>query len=146
MTLSLPPLRERPEDIAPLCAYLIEKHAPGRKVALDRRALAALTRYPFPGNVRQLENEIRRALVMAEDRIELEDLSPELALDASHVTADPLDLRGQVDQLERHLIRQALVAASGNHTRAARALGVSRYGLQKMIRRLELGADDEQVN
>jgi transcriptional regulator with GAF, ATPase, and Fis domain len=47
-----------------------------------------------------------------------------------------------VDQLERRLIRQALEAAAGNQTRAARILGVSRYGLQKMIRRLELGDED----
>jgi transcriptional regulator with GAF, ATPase, and Fis domain len=144
VTLALPPLRERAEDISPLCAHFIDAHAQGRKVVFDPRALAALARYSWPGNVRQLENEIRRALVMAEDRIELAHLSPELTLDAPGAAVDPLDLRAQVDQLERRLIRQALSAAAGNHTRAARSLGVSRYGLQKMIRRLDLG--DEPAN
>ena len=95
--------------------------------------------------MRQLENEIRRALVMAEDQIGLAELSPGLLDVEPQNAADPLDLRAQVDQLERRLIRQALQSAAGNQTRAARLLGVSRYGLQKMIRRLELG-DGEHVN
>jgi transcriptional regulator with GAF, ATPase, and Fis domain len=142
MTLRLPPLRERPEDIPPLLAHLIDKHAKGRVLEIDKRALAALTAHPWPGNVRQLENEVRRALVLADSIIMPEHLSPGLLAALPSTASDPLDLRAQVDQLERKLIRQALEAAAGNQTRAARILGVSRYGLQKMIRRLELGDED----
>jgi DNA-binding NtrC family response regulator len=106
---------------------------------IDRQALAALLRHPWPGNVRQLENEIRRALVLADAVITPEHLSPGLFDMAASAALTPLDLRGHVDQLERTLIRQALDAAAGNQTRAARMLGVSRFGLQKMIRRLALG-------
>jgi transcriptional regulator with PAS, ATPase and Fis domain len=145
VSLGLPPLRERPEDIPALIAHFIEKHARGRQVSVDRRALAALQRHAWPGNVRQLENEIRRALVMSDAEIGLTELSPGLLDLEPAGAADPLDLRAQVDQLERRLIRQALQSAAGNQTRAARMLGVSRYGLQKMIRRLELG-NGEHVN
>jgi serine/threonine-protein kinase PknK len=137
VTVALPALRERPEDIAPLVAHFVAKHAQGRSVEIDRRALAALARHAWPGNVRQLENEIRRALVLGDDVIALEHLSPALLDAGAGAGADPLDMRAQVDQLERRLIRQALDASAGNQTRAARLLGVSRYGLQKMMRRLE---------
>jgi DNA-binding NtrC family response regulator len=99
--------------------------------------LSALGRHPWPGNVRQLENEIRRALVLADGVIELEHLSPGLLDLGAAASPDPLDMRAQVDQLERRLIRQALDASAGNQTRAARMLGISRYGLQKMLRRLD---------
>jgi serine/threonine-protein kinase PknK len=135
VTLALPALRERQEDVGPLVAHFIAKHAPGRRVSIERRALARLTSHPWPGNVRQLENEIRRALVLAEDTIRVDHLSPQLAHEAEGVL-DELDLKGQVNKLERRLIRQALDAARGNQTRAARLLGVSRYGLQKMLKRL----------
>jgi serine/threonine-protein kinase PknK len=142
VVLTLPPLRDRPEDLAPLIAHFVDKHAQGRAVQIDRRALTLLDRYGWPGNVRQLENEIRRALVLADEVILPEHLSPAL-LDATGTAAkDPLDLRTQVDHLERKLIRQALESCGGNQSRAARVLGVSRYGLQKMMRRLELSLGD----
>ncbi len=137
VVLALPPLRERPEDLAPLVAHFIDIHAKRRAVKVDRRTLAALAHQPWPGNIRQLENEIRRALVLADDVILPEHLSPSLAQPAA-AARNPLDLRSQVDQLERKLIRQALQTCAGNQSRAARMLGVSRFGLQKMMRRLEL--------
>jgi transcriptional regulator with GAF, ATPase, and Fis domain len=59
-----------------------------------------------------------------------------MLLGADEAPVDPLDLRAHVDALERQLIRKALAESSGNQTRAARLLGVSRFGLQKMMRRL----------
>jgi transcriptional regulator with PAS, ATPase and Fis domain len=138
VTVELPPLRERPEDIPALVAHFVDKHAE-RPVQVEPRALAALAQHGWRGNVRELENEVRRALVMAEGTVELEHLSPAL-LSGQGDPADPLDLKAQINQLERRLIRQALEASSGNQTRAARMLGVSRYGLQKMLRRLGLAA------
>ena len=136
MQIDLPPLRERIEDIAPLAHHFLRAHARGRAVELAPAALAALGRHPWPGNVRQLENEIRRALVLSDGVITTEHLSAELAGHGAALPADPLDLRARVGELERGLIRQALEAAHGNQTRAARMLGVSRFGLQKMLRRL----------
>jgi transcriptional regulator with GAF, ATPase, and Fis domain len=135
VTVDLPPLRERPEDLAPLVEALIAKHAGERAVRIDPSTLEALTRCRFPGNVRQLENEMRRALALCGDTIGLEHLSPSL-FGGEQAPVDPLDMRAQVDALERRLIRRALEESAGNQTRAARLLGVSRFGLQKMMRRL----------
>ena len=139
--LDVPPLRERPEDLPALIASLLARYAEGRHVTVSPAALGTLTAYAWPGNVRQLENELRRALLVAENVISPEHLSaqlrPELA-SGGDVVQGPLDLKQQVDALERRLIRAALEAHDGNRTQAAEALGVSRYGLTKMRKRLEL--------
>jgi serine/threonine-protein kinase PknK len=140
VSVSVPPLRERPEDVAALVTHFVAKHARGRTLAVDRRALALLQAYAWPGNVRQLENEVQRALLLATDVVRPEHLSPALSgdkrdADAVDAPRDALDLRGQTDALERRLIRRAL-AAHDTRAAAARALGVSRFGLQKMMRRL----------
>jgi transcriptional regulator with PAS, ATPase and Fis domain len=99
-----------------------------------------LDRCPWPGNVRQLENEMRRVVVMAEDRITVAHLSDELrrlAVD-SRPRPEGLELRAHLDALERELVVRALERTSGNQTRAAGLLGVSRFGLQKMVRRLKI--------
>ena len=134
--VDLPALRERPEDVAPLVAAFLERHSGERRVRVDAAALAALRAYAWPGNVRQLENEIRRALVLADDFIGLPHISPTVRGLADDAPLDALDLKGQVDALERRLIRQALERTDGNQTRAAALLGVSRYGLSKMTKRL----------
>jgi len=85
ITLQLPPLREREGDVAHLCTYLISRHhEQGLPAAnLDPDALAALSTYSWPGNVRQLENELTRAAAFARDgRIRREDLSPEILAEA----------------------------------------------------------------
>jgi len=137
LSVRVPSLRDRREDIAPLVAHFVEKHASKKELRLDRSALAALTAYGWPGNVRQLENEILRALVLADDQIRLEHLSAPVRGEASESPPDELDLKGQVHALERRLIKAALVKA-GSQTKAAQMLGVSRYGLQKMLKRLDI--------
>jgi DNA-binding NtrC family response regulator len=89
--------------------------------------------------VRQLENEVRRALVLADDVIGEEHFSF-AGSGGSQPVADELDLRTAVDEVERRLIRRALDGAKGNQTRAAELLGISRFGLQKMLKRLVLSA------
>jgi transcriptional regulator with GAF, ATPase, and Fis domain len=137
VAIAIPPLRDRPDDIPPLVAHFVDKHAQGRSVRVERRALAQLQAYGWPGNVRQLENEIQRALVLADDVIREEHLSA--ALREGGAETDELDLKAQVEELERTLITRALERAGGNQTRAAKLLGVSRYGLQKMLKRLGSG-------
>jgi DNA-binding NtrC family response regulator len=87
-----------------------------------------------------LENELRRAIVLSEDRITREHLSEELRRAVSDALPLPegLELRAHLDALERSLVIQALERTQGNQTRAAELLGVSRFGLQKMMRRLEI--------
>jgi len=139
VSVQLPPLRERSEDIVGLVQHFVQKHAPGRSPLLSRRALARLMTQPWPGNVRQLENEVRRALILGGDVLREEHfgVSPPPSKEGGPKVSD-LNLRGQVDELERKLIRRALELAKGNQTRAAELLGVSRFGLQKMVKRLAL--------
>jgi transcriptional regulator with PAS, ATPase and Fis domain len=136
ISIAVPPLRERRDDIPLLVAHFVQKHAAGRRVKITRAAMEKLTEYPWPGNVRQLENEVRRAIVLADDAIDARDLSPEVRLGPAAAKGVGLDLRSRVDALEADLVREALDKTRGNQTRAARLLGVSRFGLQKMIKRL----------
>jgi transcriptional regulator with GAF, ATPase, and Fis domain len=139
ISVRVPPLRERYGDVSVLVQHFLKLHAPGRKVVLERAAMDALAAFGWPGNVRQLENEVRRALVLSDDHIRLEHLSREIAQASRPGRAgDEFDLRGRVDELEADLVRAALRRTDGNQTRAAELLGLSRFGLQKMMKRLEI--------
>ena len=116
-------------------------HSSGAKrKEIDGSAMARLMAYAWPGNVRELENEISRAAVFAGDRITAVDLSTHVAAggNAAEVVEEEyqsLRLRPRVERLEKLLIREALRRANGNQTKAAMALGLSRFGLQKKLRR-----------
>jgi transcriptional regulator with GAF, ATPase, and Fis domain len=141
VAVKLPPLRERREDIPLLLEHLIQKHGGGREIAVDKRAMARLLAYSWPGNVRQLENEVMRLAVLADDAIREEHLSTEIAAgggDEDLPASEDLDLRSQVERLERRLLRRALREARGNQSKASRLLGLSRFGLQKKLRRYGL--------
>ncbi len=137
VALHVPALRERAEDIPLLVEHLVRKHSPERTVNVTRAAMTKLTHFPWPGNVRQLENEVRRALVLGDGGIDVSDLSADVRRGvASGSHAGGLDLRSRVDALEAELVQEALAKAHGNQTRAAKLLGLSRFGLQKMMKRL----------
>jgi transcriptional regulator with GAF, ATPase, and Fis domain/serine/threonine protein kinase len=135
--VDVPPLRSRTGDVELLALHFIRKHAGARSVGLSRAAAALLAAYSWPGNIRQLENEIRRALVLADDVIRPEHLSPEVREGPAGGAGDlGLNVRKRIDALEEELVTTALERTSGNQTRAAELLGLSRFGLQKMMRRL----------
>ncbi len=139
ITIEVPALRDRQGDVELLVRHFVAKHAPNRSVQVRPEALALLRRYPWPGNVRQLENELRRALVLCDEVVGLGHLSPTVTEPATGDAAGGdagLDVRRRVDALERELAREALARTGGNQTRAAELLGLSRFGLQKMMRRL----------
>jgi len=162
--LRLPPLRERPEDIAPLARHFLQKSA--RELAVEPKllsddALKALQAFPFPGNVRQLENVCHWLTVMAPgQRVEVADLPPEVrdgpaaaggdigwqqALDRELAQALARGERGVGDRLEkefeRALIRRALVHTGGHRMEAAQWLGWGRNTLTRKIQ--ELGMETE---
>jgi len=129
--IALPPLRDRPGDVARLADFFLQRHGASTD-KLTREALHALERYPFPGNVRELENTLERALILAgSDPIGAEHLSfarPELVSQESWVPRIPpggLSL----EVLERELILQSLDLARGNKSQAARLLGLTRRTL-----------------
>jgi transcriptional regulator with GAF, ATPase, and Fis domain len=139
ITLAVPPLRARADDIPLLVARMLEKYAPNRALRVTRAAMDRLIQYRWPGNVRQLENEIRRAIVLTDGAIDAAHLSPSLLTPPEQEPRElGLDLRLRVDSLEAELIREALARTAGNQTQAAKLLGLSRFGLQKMIKRLQV--------
>ena len=148
--IDVPALRERLEDVPLLCEHFLRKHAgdgPPRRLARD--ALRRLAAYHWPGNVRELENELRRAAVMASgELISAADLSPRIiagpggAEGEGDAAEGDLAVRPRVERLEKTLLREALRRAHNNQTQAARLLGLSRFGLQKKLRRLA-GETDE---
>jgi serine/threonine-protein kinase PknK len=138
ITLHVPALAERRADIPLLVRHFLNKYAANRKVDLAPGVLDELCSLPWPGNVRQLENEVRRALVLADDEIRHEHLTTAFSATVAGPGAEGLNLRARLDALETQLVKKALTQTLGNQTKAAQVLGVSRFGLQKMIRRLEI--------
>ena len=150
VTLTLPPLRERPEDIPLLAhAFLARASKQTRKTfpGFAPDALWALSLHPFPGNVRELDNEILRAAALTPDNepIPARSFSPALRDRAPAAPGQPqtasnsvVPLRDAVAQAERHAIERALSAAQGNVSEAARLLEVTRAGLYKAMERLGL--------
>ena len=136
--LVVPPLRERREDILPLGRHFLQRHASevGRPLSLGESAESALVAHDWPGNVRELENAIERAAVLARtSTIEAEDLLLEEAPSRLPARSDST-LQESLDQATVVRIRSALEAAEGNRTEAARALGVDRTTLYRLMRRL----------
>jgi DNA-binding NtrC family response regulator/pSer/pThr/pTyr-binding forkhead associated (FHA) protein len=134
-TIAVPPLRDRPAEIIPLAEHFARTAAAEQArpaPALSDDAREALAGYAWPGNVRELRNALERALVLATETITAADL-PERIHDASHrvrpATPAGADVRGQLAEVERAAIVAALEADSGNQTRAARRLGLSRRAL-----------------
>ncbi|MDO9093367.1 MAG: sigma-54 dependent transcriptional regulator [Rubrivivax sp.] len=146
--ISIPPLRERPEDIPVLTDFLIKKYSEvfSRNIpGVASQAQQKLRSYAFPGNVRELENEIRRTVATVENGefITLQHLSAEIArarprpdrASPQAVTLDGRTLKDRVEQLEAALVRAALERHQGNHTHAADELGLSRVGLSNKLKR-----------
>ena len=140
--IELPPLRDRPDDIPPLARHLLRKHAllQRRDLRLSADALRWLAAQPFPGNVRQLENVIERAVTLSEgpeitpaDFVPQRGSGPQPA--AGVLPDEGLDLERHLAELELGLLRQALERTGGNRTKAAALLGMSfrqfRYRLAK---------------
>ncbi len=131
--IALPPLRERPEDVEPLVRHFA--HAQGA-ATIEPSAIAALSAHPWPGNVRELENEVRRALALDGGALLLANLSTRVRGDTEAGAGEgDLDVKRATDRLERRLVERALTRAGHNVTQAARLLGLSRFGLQKMMSR-----------
>lgn len=142
VSLHIPPLRERREDILPLIDYFIEKYAKENnrnKLTLSKEAVDSLIKYNFPGNVRELENIIERAVVLCRsETITLNDL-PNIVkgfkAEEEILQKESGSLIDQVEELEKKLIFDALSSANGNQSQAGRMLGLTernlRYKMQK---------------
>lgn len=163
VSIKLPPLRERPEDIPLLLRRFLEHHCSDMKRPMPRiskEALEAILKHDWPGNVRELENEVERLVALSSSpTVRLEDLSamirdpaahdilPSLPLATEWLDFAPIEpvrksrktkpaLQNLADS-EANLIINALKAANGNKTKAARLLGISREGLRKKLKKMD---------
>ena len=138
--IEIPPLRERPEDVPALTRHLLKKLAAQLKKRVgepSEEMLATLSRYDFPGNVRELENELERAIILAEpDAVLTEDLLSENVQAAASKDVPASALQRRTDGFEREQIRDTLKRAGGVKTKAAAELGITYRGLLKKMRRL----------
>jgi DNA-binding NtrC family response regulator len=147
--VELPPLRERWEDVPLLIAHFLHrclaKYRQDRIRGLTPRATQALTRYAWPGNVRQLENWIESAVIFAEqERIDLEHF-PGLGLRSPAAPAGALPSGLTLPELERLYIVDTLVRTGGNRTRTAVALGISLRNLHYRLRDYGISRGRESV-
>ena len=139
--VTLPPLRQRPADIANLAVYFLVESCRARNVkvrGISQRALDCLRRYDWPGNVRELQREMQRVAIFLgqNDLLTGQDLRPVIR-DASRVQ-DNDSLEGQLSIAERTIIKHALARADGNVSEAARLLEVSRSTLYRRLEQLDL--------
>jgi two-component system response regulator FlrC len=151
--LTIPPLRERPADIPVLAGHFVEKYntIDGRNVkSLSPAALGRLATLPFPGNVRELENIIERALLLSDGQcIQEKDLfiDPQTCKDAT-VAASASNMAGGIPPLplkevEKKLIYQTLEETNGNRTHAAKMLGISVRTLRNKLNEYKEGLGAE---
>jgi len=139
--IKLPPLRERREDIPVLAAHFLKRYADEYRVDLPgftQDALGALSSYNWPGNIRELENEVQRLVIGAEPGhwLEITDLSPRLRKIEGTVTRiapKQGTLKEMMEQVERWLITEALRDHGNNKTKTAVTLGITREGLHKKL-------------
>jgi DNA-binding NtrC family response regulator/ligand-binding sensor domain-containing protein len=147
--IHVPPLRERLDDIPLLAEHFLHKACRHLNKDLDGFAdsvMRMLQSYPWPGNVRELENEIYRAVALAEDGMKLQTyhFSPQIARGESlvrEILSETLSYSEALDQFRRRLIEETLRECNGNRTEAARRLGMHRPNLIRLMKRL--GIDTE---
>jgi two-component system response regulator AtoC len=151
LPIHIPPLRERNEDVPLLTAHFIRKYSQTMSknvLGIDSRALEALMNYKWYGNVRELENTIERAIVLADrENIEIENLPPEIQNFQEQISLEPLaeeeySIKKSSRFLEMNLIKKALKKTKGNHTHAAKLLEISHRALLYKIKEYGIVEDD----
>jgi two-component system, NtrC family, response regulator len=134
ISVTIPPLRERPNDVLMIAQQLLQRFAPDRKLRFSDAAKAAMRAWPWTGNVRELENRVKRASIMAEGQL-VQPADLELA-EAMNVAS--LNLKQARDDVERKILMAALDRAGSNMAQAARLLGVSRPTLYDLLAKHQL--------
>ncbi|HWY69581.1 MAG TPA: sigma 54-interacting transcriptional regulator [Terriglobales bacterium] len=149
VAITVPPLRDRREDIADLAEYFITKAAKKcnvRSKGLSEGARLCLTSYDWPGNVRELENAIERALVLGSaDAILTEDLPEAVAEAVTPAGVPATKYAGAMKDTKKQVILQALQDANGSYTEAAKTLGLHPNSLLRLIRRLDLKLEAKKM-
>jgi DNA-binding NtrC family response regulator len=156
VTIRLPPLRERAEDIAPLAEYFRERYSreSGKPVtAISEPAMRQLVKYSWPGNVRELENVIERAVVLSNQHaITAEDLPAEIrtlsrpALYSDGSGREPLwvDDNPSLEEVKKRYVLRVIHLCDGNLSQAARTLNIDRRSLYRMLTRYKVGSSAKE--
>ena len=147
--ISIPPLRERIEDIEPLTHHFLNKYAPNKDLIISKEASAYLKSYHWPGNVRELENIIERATILMNGKVlEKKDLSISLKSDLSNIYESfteegSIPMQKILESVERDLIKKGLHRTNWNKTKAAKLLGINRRLLYSKIDQYNLKEENK---
>jgi two-component system response regulator HydG len=136
MEISIPPLRDRRDDIAPLCSYFLEKHLPRsrKKIAgFAKEAMQVLMHYSFPGNVRELENIIERAIILEKGPLITPESLPQTIKMFKIETLEPDQVK-TIEELNKEYAGKVLDMMGGNKSKAAEVLGISRTSLWRILK------------
>jgi DNA-binding NtrC family response regulator len=140
--ITLPPLRERKEDIAELCHFYLRRFSLEAKknfTGISDEALEKLTGYHWPGNVRELANVMEHAVVLSQSiTITSDDLPPTTRIHEPGATLDSVSYRDAVDNFRRALVSKILAQTRGNRVAAAKTLGLHEKSLIRLIRALQI--------
>jgi DNA-binding NtrC family response regulator len=141
VTILVPPLRERVDDIPPLVEYFLRVHAPkgGKPKKISPKAMRTVMAYEWPGNVRELENAVQRAVVLSRGETIFPEHLPARVRAAGDEGSESESGGRTMREVERDAIERTLRETDGNRTHAARILGISRRTLQNKIK--EYGID-----
>jgi two-component system, NtrC family, response regulator PilR len=156
LQVGMPALREIATDIPLIAARTLARITGGNLTQLSSNALLALARYPFPGNVRELENVLERAVALADDPLKIDASDLRLTVDDNAVTqaaangapvsagnlAGRTPLQDFLDRSERETLELALAQTRGNRTQAAKLLGITFRSMRYRLERLDMEPDD----
>ncbi len=136
MEIFIPPLRERKEDIEPLASYFLRKHLPkARKkiTGFTREAMEVLRQYSFPGNVRELENIVERAIILEKAEFITPESLPQSIKLFQIETLEPGRIK-TIEELNREYVEKVLEMFGDNRSKAAEVLGISRTSLWRILK------------
>ncbi len=152
LSLEIPPLRERRSDIPVLIEYFLKKHTRDskREISIEREAKKLLEDYSYPGNVRQLESALERAILLCENNtITVDDLPPEMTQSSKPASADELfklPPEGvNFEDVEKSLITQAMERTDNNITKSAKLLGLTFRTLQYRLEKFGIKRDVDET-
>lgn len=152
LSIELPALRERRTDISVLIDYFVKKHTRGteRKITIESPARRLLEDFPYPGNVRQLESALERAILLCEnDTVTLDDLPPEMTQSTASASGDQFKLPPEgvnFEDVERSLIMQAMSRTDNNITKSAKLLGLTFRTLQYRLEKFGFKKDGDETD
>ncbi len=152
VTLTIPPLRERLDDVPLLVTHFTHRYAPNRKLSISHEALSYLMNYHWPGNIRELRNVVQRATLFAHNEITIEDIPSEIRsnnpvekiISACTVCFNQKGMHFNriMSCLEHKLVMEALKQSKGNQSQAARLLNLSLSTFRDKLKKYELAPSD----